>query len=192
MCIRDRTNICAGAALMGEPDRLVGMVETIVDRVDVPVTAKMRLGTGRCTAPVHPRAHPQATILGRSRLDKHQGSRGGRGRSGGGQRGRGRCGFCSSVSRTNRSIGIDDWAWCHRATNRLRRHQSRFGVDEAPRFALGPHERCLARFDGDWAGVCFTQMVLGPLQQTVRSNGWQSGELDATTRHRIHHGPSRC
>jgi len=40
------TNICAGAALMGEPDRLVGMVETIVDRVDVPVTAKMRLGTG--------------------------------------------------------------------------------------------------------------------------------------------------
>ncbi|RJU86588.1 MAG: tRNA-dihydrouridine synthase family protein, partial [Candidatus Poseidoniales archaeon] len=41
------TNICAGAALMGEPDRLVDMVETIVDRVDVPVTAKMRLGTGR-------------------------------------------------------------------------------------------------------------------------------------------------
>ena len=40
------TNICAGAALMGEPDRLVRMVETIVDRVDVPVTAKMRLGTG--------------------------------------------------------------------------------------------------------------------------------------------------
>lgn len=41
------TNICAGAALMGEPDRLVTMVETIVQRVDVPVTAKMRLGTGR-------------------------------------------------------------------------------------------------------------------------------------------------
>lgn len=40
------TNICAGAALMGEPDRLVSMVETIVDRIDVPVTAKMRLGTG--------------------------------------------------------------------------------------------------------------------------------------------------
>jgi nifR3 family TIM-barrel protein len=40
------TNICAGAALMGEPDRLVSMVETIVERVDVPVTAKMRLGTG--------------------------------------------------------------------------------------------------------------------------------------------------
>ena len=40
------TNICAGAALMGEPDRLVSMVETIVDRVDIPVTAKMRLGTG--------------------------------------------------------------------------------------------------------------------------------------------------
>ncbi|MEC8151212.1 MAG: tRNA-dihydrouridine synthase family protein, partial [Candidatus Thermoplasmatota archaeon] len=44
------TNICAGAALMGEPDRLVNMVETIVDRVDVPVTAKMRLGTGGARA----------------------------------------------------------------------------------------------------------------------------------------------
>jgi tRNA-dihydrouridine synthase len=41
------TNICAGAALMGEPDRLVDMVETIVNRIDVPVTAKMRLGTGK-------------------------------------------------------------------------------------------------------------------------------------------------
>ena len=41
------TNICAGAALMGEPDRLVNMVETIVERVDIPVTAKMRLGTGK-------------------------------------------------------------------------------------------------------------------------------------------------
>ena len=41
------TNICAGAALMGEPDRLVSMVETIVNRIDIPVTAKMRLGTGK-------------------------------------------------------------------------------------------------------------------------------------------------
>ena len=41
------TNICAGAALMGEPDRLVGMVESIVNRIDIPVTAKMRLGTGK-------------------------------------------------------------------------------------------------------------------------------------------------
>ena len=40
------TNICAGAALMGEPERLVGMVDDIVQRVDTPVTAKMRLGTG--------------------------------------------------------------------------------------------------------------------------------------------------
>ena len=40
------TKICAGAALMGEPDNLVSMVEGIVDRVDIPVTAKMRLGTG--------------------------------------------------------------------------------------------------------------------------------------------------
>ena len=41
------TNICAGAALMGEPDRLVNMVASIVDRIDLPVTAKMRLGTGK-------------------------------------------------------------------------------------------------------------------------------------------------
>lgn len=41
------TNICAGAALMGEPDRLVDMVESIVKRIDTPVTAKMRLGTGK-------------------------------------------------------------------------------------------------------------------------------------------------
>ena len=40
------TKICAGAALMGEPDNLVSMVERIVERVDIPVTAKMRLGTG--------------------------------------------------------------------------------------------------------------------------------------------------
>ena len=32
---------------MGEPDRLVNMVESIVERADVPVTAKMRLGTGK-------------------------------------------------------------------------------------------------------------------------------------------------
>ncbi|MBJ14578.1 MAG: hypothetical protein CMB70_04335 [Euryarchaeota archaeon] len=41
------TNICAGAALMGEPQKLVSMVENIVDAVDIPVTAKMRLGTGQ-------------------------------------------------------------------------------------------------------------------------------------------------
>lgn len=40
------TKICAGAALMGEPDNLVSMVEGIVERVEIPVTAKMRLGTG--------------------------------------------------------------------------------------------------------------------------------------------------
>lgn len=40
------TKVCAGAALMGQPDDLVSMCETIVDRVDIPVTAKMRLGTG--------------------------------------------------------------------------------------------------------------------------------------------------
>ena len=41
------TKICAGAALMGEPDNLVSMVDGIIRRVDVPVTAKMRLGTGQ-------------------------------------------------------------------------------------------------------------------------------------------------
>ncbi len=41
------TKICAGAALMGEPDTLVEMVSRIVDSVSIPVTAKMRLGTGR-------------------------------------------------------------------------------------------------------------------------------------------------
>jgi len=41
------TNICAGAALMGEPQKLVSMVEHIVDAIDIPVTAKMRLGTGQ-------------------------------------------------------------------------------------------------------------------------------------------------
>ena len=44
---RKVTSICAGAALMGEPQRLVTMVENIVEAVDVPVTAKMRLGTGQ-------------------------------------------------------------------------------------------------------------------------------------------------
>lgn len=41
------TKICAGAALMGEPDVLVDMVDQIVQSVSIPVTAKMRLGTGR-------------------------------------------------------------------------------------------------------------------------------------------------
>jgi tRNA-dihydrouridine synthase len=40
------TKVCAGAALMGEPDSLVSMVRGIVDAIDIPVTAKMRLGTG--------------------------------------------------------------------------------------------------------------------------------------------------
>jgi nifR3 family TIM-barrel protein len=41
------TKICAGAALMGEPENLVSMVDGIIQRVDIPVTAKMRLGTGQ-------------------------------------------------------------------------------------------------------------------------------------------------
>ena len=41
------TKICAGAALMGDPDNLVDMCSQIVDGIDIPVTAKMRLGTGQ-------------------------------------------------------------------------------------------------------------------------------------------------
>ena len=41
------TKICAGAALMGEPDNLVSMVDGIIQKVDIPVSAKMRLGTGQ-------------------------------------------------------------------------------------------------------------------------------------------------
>ena len=41
------TKICAGAALMGEPKNLISMCEDVVDRVSIPVTAKMRLGTGQ-------------------------------------------------------------------------------------------------------------------------------------------------
>lgn len=39
------TGICAGAALMGEPASLVAMVKGIIDEVNTPITAKMRLGT---------------------------------------------------------------------------------------------------------------------------------------------------
>ena len=40
------TKICAGAALMGTPDDLVTMTDSIISEVDSPVSAKMRLGTG--------------------------------------------------------------------------------------------------------------------------------------------------
>ena len=40
------TRVCAGAALMGEPDHLLEIVRAVADAVEVPVTAKMRLGTG--------------------------------------------------------------------------------------------------------------------------------------------------
>ncbi|DAC52063.1 MAG TPA: tRNA-dihydrouridine synthase family protein [Candidatus Thalassarchaeaceae archaeon] len=40
------TRHCAGAALMGRPDELVGMVEKCVEVSKVPITVKMRLGTG--------------------------------------------------------------------------------------------------------------------------------------------------
>ncbi|MDP6906437.1 MAG: tRNA-dihydrouridine synthase family protein [Candidatus Thalassarchaeaceae archaeon] len=40
------TKTCAGAALMGEPDTLVSMVERCIEVSQVPVSVKMRLGTG--------------------------------------------------------------------------------------------------------------------------------------------------
>ena len=40
------TRHCAGAALMGEPDLLLTMVRRCLDASEVPVTVKMRLGTG--------------------------------------------------------------------------------------------------------------------------------------------------
>ena len=57
------TKICAGAALMGEPQNLVSMCEAVVNRVKIPVTAKMRLGTGqgnfnaKAVSYTHLRAH---------------------------------------------------------------------------------------------------------------------------------------
>ena len=41
------TRHCAGAALMGQPDELVAMTKGIIDEINSPVTAKMRLGTGK-------------------------------------------------------------------------------------------------------------------------------------------------
>jgi tRNA-dihydrouridine synthase B len=38
--------VCAGAALMGQPDDLVEMVEACIAASDIPITAKLRLGTG--------------------------------------------------------------------------------------------------------------------------------------------------
>ena len=40
------TRICAGAALMGEPEQLIDITSSIIEEVDCPVTAKMRMGTG--------------------------------------------------------------------------------------------------------------------------------------------------
>jgi len=40
------TKICAGAALMGQPDDLVAMTEACINSSDVPITAKLRMGTG--------------------------------------------------------------------------------------------------------------------------------------------------
>lgn len=41
------TKSCAGAALMGEPDTLVSMVERCIEVSKCPVSVKMRLGTGK-------------------------------------------------------------------------------------------------------------------------------------------------
>ncbi len=41
------TKSCAGAAMMGEPDKLVSMVERCIEASSSPVSVKMRLGTGK-------------------------------------------------------------------------------------------------------------------------------------------------
>ena len=41
------TRVCAGAALMGHPETLLDIVRAVSERVEIPVTAKMRLGTGQ-------------------------------------------------------------------------------------------------------------------------------------------------
>ena len=46
------TKTCAGAAMMGEPDNLVRMVERCIEASDVPVSVKMRLGTNQDTLTV--------------------------------------------------------------------------------------------------------------------------------------------
>lgn len=38
--------ICAGAALMGQPDDLVAITKACIDASEVPITAKLRMGTG--------------------------------------------------------------------------------------------------------------------------------------------------
>lgn len=43
------TRTCAGAALMGKPDDLVEMVVACVEASEIPITAKLRLGTGKGT-----------------------------------------------------------------------------------------------------------------------------------------------
>ena len=46
------TKTCAGAAMMGEPDNLVRMVERCLEASQVPVSVKMRLGTNQETLTV--------------------------------------------------------------------------------------------------------------------------------------------
>jgi tRNA-dihydrouridine synthase B len=41
------TRTCAGAALMGEPETLISMVERCIEVSNCPISVKMRLGTGR-------------------------------------------------------------------------------------------------------------------------------------------------
>ena len=46
------TKTCAGAAMMGEPDNLVSMVERCIEASEVPISVKMRLGTGEANITV--------------------------------------------------------------------------------------------------------------------------------------------
>ncbi|MEO0913887.1 MAG: tRNA dihydrouridine synthase DusB, partial [Pseudomonadota bacterium] len=74
------TNGLSGSALMRDPDHALGLIEAVVDAVDVPVTLKMRLGwdRGAMNAPEIARRAEAAgvqaiTIHGRTRCDFYKG-----------------------------------------------------------------------------------------------------------------------
>ncbi|MEO0426651.1 MAG: tRNA dihydrouridine synthase DusB [Pseudomonadota bacterium] len=74
------TSGLSGSALMRDPDHALGLIEAVVDAVDVPVTLKMRLGwdRGAMNAPEIARQAEAAgvqaiTIHGRTRCDFYKG-----------------------------------------------------------------------------------------------------------------------
>lgn len=64
------TKNCAGAALMGEPDHLIEIVSACIEASSVPITAKLRMGTGYIENNIVKLA-PQLEELGVMRLCVH-------------------------------------------------------------------------------------------------------------------------